>query len=309
MFTYRIRLTSFLALLLLLAGFGAYSGAQDFDTVAIQTVKVTKGVYLLIGAGGNIGVSAGEDSVFMIDDQYAPLTDKIKAATLTISDKPVQFIINTHWHEDHTGGNENFGKAGAVIVAHENVRKRLSAEQFVEFFKRTIPPSPKSALPVITFSRDVTFHLNGDEMHVFHLEHAHTDGDAIIHFKKSTVIHVGDIYFEGIYPFIDISAGGSIDGMIAAVDQVLPIIDKNTKVIPGHGPLSDKAGLKAYRKMLTAVREGVALQIEAGKTLDEILASKTTREFDAVWGKGFMKPEQFVEIIYNSLISKGEKKL
>ena len=309
MFTYRTRLISFLALFLLLAGLGAYSGAQDFDTVEIQTVKVTEGVYLLIGAGGNIGVSAGEDSVFMIDDQYAPLTDKIKAATLAISDKPVQFVINTHWHEDHTGGNENFGKAGAVIVAHENVRKRLSAEQFVEFFKRTIPPSPKSALPVITFSRDVTFHLNGDEMHVFHVEHAHTDGDAIIHFRKTNVIHMGDIYFEGMYPFIDLSAGGSIDGMIAAVDQVFTIIDGNTKVIPGHGPLSDKAGLKAYRKMLAAVREGVALQIKAGKTLDEILASRTTREFDSAWGKGFLKPEQFVEIIYNSLISEGEKKL
>ena len=306
MFINRIRLAGFSLFLLVLAGSGAYAYDQDFDQVQIQTNKVTEGVYMLMGGGGNIGVSVGEDSVFMIDDQFAPLTDKIEAAISAISDKPVQFVINTHWHQDHTGGNENLGKAGAVIVAHENVRKRLSTEQFQEFFKMTIPPSPKESLPVITFTRDVTFHLNGDEMHVFHIEHAHTDGDAVIHFRKSNVIHMGDIFFNRVYPFIDLSAGGSIDGMIAAVDRVLPMINENTKVIPGHGPLSDKAGLESYRAMLTAVRERVARQVKAGKTLDEVIAARTTREYDATWGQGWLKPEQFVKIVYESLVKEGK---
>jgi glyoxylase-like metal-dependent hydrolase (beta-lactamase superfamily II) len=305
---HRIRLIVYILFTLLLAGNVVHSNAQDFDKVQIQTEKITQGIYMLIGRGGNIGVSVGEDSVFMIDDQYAPLTDKIKTAIAAISEQSVQFIINTHWHQDHTGGNENFGGAGAVIVAHENVRKRMSEKQFLEFFKMTVPASPKSALPIITFTRDVTFHLNGDEMHVFHVEHAHTDGDAIIYFRKSNVIHMGDVFFEGMYPFIDLSAGGSIDGMIAAVDLVLPMMDRNTRVIPGHGPMSDKAGLDVYRAMLASVRNRIAREVEAGKTLDEVVASKTTQEFDAAWGQGFLKPDKFVEIIYKDLISKGKKK-
>jgi glyoxylase-like metal-dependent hydrolase (beta-lactamase superfamily II) len=308
MLVHRIRFVGFLLFILVFVEIGGHSDARDFDKVQIQTQKVTDGIYLLLGRGGNIGVSVGEDSAFMIDDQYAPLTQKIRAAIAAISDNPIQFVINTHWHQDHTNGNENFGKAGAVIVAHENVRKRLSAEQFVEFFKMTVPPLSKSGLPVITFTRDVTFHLNGDETHVFHLEHAHTDGDVVIHFRKSNVIHMGDIYFEGIYPFIDLSAGGSIDGMIEAVGRVLPMIDENTKVIPGHGPLSDRAGLEAYHNMLVAVRDRIYSQIRAGKTLNEVLASKPTRQFDATWGQGFLKPEKFAEIIYDSLISDGKKK-
>jgi glyoxylase-like metal-dependent hydrolase (beta-lactamase superfamily II) len=286
---------------LLLGGIWISSGAQDFDAVEIKTEKLAEGVYMLVGAGGNIGVSAGEDNVFLIDDQYAPLTDKIKAAIMEISDKPIQFVINTHWHGDHTGGNEKLGDEGSVIVAHENVRKRLSTEQVIEFFGRTVPPSPKSALPVVTFTRDVTFHLNGHEMHVFHVEHAHTDGDAIIHFRNSNVIHMGDVFWQGYYPFIDESAGGTVDGMIEAVDLVLPMINEQTRVIPGHGPLSDKAGLQAFRGMLAGVRSKIAGQIEAGKTLEEIVASRATQEFDEAWGQGFLKPEQFIAIVHQDL--------
>jgi cyclase len=293
-----------LGLALLLA---APAMAQDFDDVQIKTEKIAEGVYMLVGRGGNIAVSVGEDSTFMVDDQYAPLTDKIRAAVAAVSETPVQFVINTHWHGDHTGGNEKLGEAGAVIVAHENVRKRLNTEQFMEFFETTVPPSPKTALPVITFTRDVKFHLNGDEISVFHVANAHTDGDVVIHFEKANVIHMGDVYWEGYYPFIDLSAGGSIDGVIAAVDQALPLADEASRVIPGHGALSDRSGLLAYREMLAAIREGIASQVAAGMSLEEVLAGKPTQQFDDGWGQGFIKPEQFAEIVYTSLAGTSAK--
>ncbi len=302
MFTRQIRLAGILLLVLFMGQTGAYSATQDFANVQIQTEKVADNVFMLIGAGGNLGVSAGKDCVFIIDTSYAPLTNKIKAAITTVSDKSIQYVVNTHWHQDHIGGNENFVKAGAVVVAHENVHKRLSTEQFIEFLKKTIPPLPESALPVITFSQDLTFHLNGNEIFVFHIERAHTDGDAIVHFKKSNVIHMGDIYFNGMYPFIDLSAGGSINGMISAVKRVLLLCDRNTKVIPGHGHLSDKAELEEYLKMLVALRDRITREIKAGKTLDAVIASQPTRDLDPAWGKGFMKPEQFVKIVYDSLV-------
>ena len=304
MFTRQIRLAGILLLVLFMGQTGAYSATQDFANVQIQTEKVADNVFMLIGAGGNLGVSAGKDCVFIIDTSYAPLTNKIKAAITTVSDKSIQYVVNTHWHQDHIGGNENFVKAGAVVVAHENVHKRLSTEQFIEFLKKTIPPLPESALPVITFSQDLTFHLNGNEIFVFHIERAHTDGDAIVHFKKSNVIHMGDIYFNGMYPFIDLSAGGSINGMISAVKRVLLLCDRNTKVIPGHGHLSDKAELEEYLKMLVALRDRITREIKAGKTLDAVIASQPTRDLDPAWGKGFMKPEQFVKIVYDSLVNK-----
>ena len=303
MFTRQIRLAGVLLLVLFMGQTGAYSATQDFANVQIQTEKVADNVFMLIGAGGNIGVSAGKDCVFMIDTSYASLTNKIKAAIAQISGKPIQYVVNTHWHQDHVGGNENFVKAGATVVAHENVRKRVSTEQFVKLLNKTVPPLPESALPVITFSQDVTFHLNGNEIFIFHIERAHTDGDAIVHFKKSNVIHMGDIYFNGMYPFIDLSAGGSINGMIAAVERILLLCDQNTKVIPGHGHLSDKAELEEYLKMLVAVRDRINREIKAGKPLDAVIASQPTRDLDQVWGKGFMKPEQFVKVVYDSLVN------
>jgi len=302
MFTRQIRLTGILLLVLFMGQTGAYPATQDFANVQIQTEKVADNVFMLIGVGGNIGVSAGKDCVLMIDTSYAPLTDKIKAAIATVSSKSIQYVVNTHWHHDHTGGNENFVKAGAVMVAHENVRKRLSTEQFIKLLNKTVPPLPESALPVITFSQDVTFHLNGNEIFIFHIARAHSDGDAIVYFKKSNVIHMGDIYFNGMYPFIDLSAGGSINGMISAVERILLLCDRNTKVIPGHGHLSNKAELEEYLKMLVAVRDRVTREVKAGKPLDAVIASQPTRDLDQAWGKGFMKPEQFVRIVYESLV-------
>ena len=302
MITRRIQLIAILLFCLFLGTSGVYSAAQDFANVQIQTMKVADNIFMLVGGGGNIGVSAGKDCVFMIDASYAPLTDNIKAAIATVSNKPIQFIINTHWHQDHPGGNENFAKSGAFLVAHENVGKRLSTEQYIDFLKKTVPPLPASALPAITFNEHMTFHLNGDEIYIFHIERVHTDGDAIVHFRKSNVIHMGDIYFNGIYPFIDLSAGGSISGMIAAVKQVLTLCNGNTKVIPGHGPLSDKTGLEAYLKMLITVRDRIDHVIKEGKNLDAVIASRPTRDFDQAWGKGFLKPEQFVRLVYDSLV-------
>ena len=272
---------------------------EDFSKVEVKSEKVADGVYVLAGAGGNIGVSAGADGVFLIDDEYAPLTDKIKAAILAISDKPIRFLLNTHWHGDHTGGNENLGKAGVLIIASENVRKRMSAEQFLEAFNEKVPASPAIALPMVTFTEAVTFYMNGDEIHAFHVAPAHTDGDSVIHFRKANVVHMGDVFFNGMYPFIDVSSGGNLDGMIAATDRVLALVDGSTKIIPGHGPVGDRGSLQGYRDMLAAVRHEIKPLVGAGKTRAEVVAAKPTKEFDATWGKGFLKPDVFAGIVYD----------
>lgn len=274
---------------------------QNFDKVEIKTQKLNDTTYTLIGAGGNMGLSVGEDAVFLIDDQYAPLTPKILAAIKALTAKPVTFVINTHWHGDHAGGNVNMGKAGALIIAHDNVRKRLSSDQFNELFKSSTPPMAKAGLPVVSFSQDVTFHLNGEEIFAFHVPKAHTDGDAIIHFRKGNVIHTGDTYFNGLYPFIDYSSGGTPDGVIAAADRVLALADDNTKIIPGHGPLSNKAELKVYREMLATVTGRIKALLQQGKKLDDILAARPTADFDERWGKGFLAPPKFVEMLVSGL--------
>ncbi|NBR27093.1 MAG: MBL fold metallo-hydrolase [Betaproteobacteria bacterium] len=285
-----------------MAFFCKFAAAQpNFDAVTIKTHKVSEGIYALEGEGGNIGVSVGDDGVIIIDDQFAPLTPKITAAIRALSDKPLRFVLNTHWHFDHTGGNENLGNAGAVIVAHDNVYKRMSTEQFIEFFKMKLPPSPKAALPVITFTDSVTFRLNGDELNGYHVKHAHTDGDMIVRFRKANAVHMGDIYFSFMYPFIDLGSGGSVRGVLAAVDGVLGTIDDNTRIIPGHGPISSKKDLRAYRDMLARVSANISRLIKAKKTLAQVVAAQPTREFDAVWGNGFLKPDQFVEIVYKSM--------
>lgn len=279
----------------------AFTEDQGYDKVQIKTIKIADGVYMLEGRGGNIGVSAGTDGVFLIDDQFAPLTAKIKAAIGKISDKPVGFVLNTHWHSDHVGGNENMGEAGAVIVAHENVRKRLSTDQFMAFAQKSIPAMPDSGLPVITFTRDLTFHLNDETMEVIHLQHAHTDGDAVVFFRKANVVHTGDIYFSGIYPFIDTGSGGSVDGVIQAANRILEMIDDDTKIIPGHGPLSTKAQFKAYAAMLMQVRDKIHAAIVQGKSLAEVQAAEPSKAFDKVWGGGFLSPDKFVMLLYTDL--------
>lgn len=291
-----------LSILLIIFTFPLTSaGAKEEPPAKIETVPVHKNIYMLQGRGGNIGVSIGPDGVLLIDDQMTPLNPNILASIKELNGGEVRFVINTHWHFDHTGGNEALGKAGAVIVAHENVRKRMSTDQFSEFMNRKFPASPPKALPIITFTRDVKFHLNGDTAQVFHRPPAHTDGDAVIWFESTGVVHLGDIYFNGIYPYIDTGVGGNINGVIAAVDWALEKFPANTKVIPGHGSLSNMSELKAYRDMLVKVRDEVAALKQQGKSLAETQAAKPTAAFDAKWGGGFLKPDQFVQLVYTSL--------
>ena len=273
---------------------GAPGLAQDFEKAVVKTEMIAPNLYVLYGTGGNIGVSVGDDVVFVIDDQYAQMAPKIAAAIKQITDKPVKFVMNTHWHGDHTGGNEAMGTAGAIIVAHENVRKRMSSDQLITLLDWKVPPSPKAALPLVTFSKDVSFHINGDEVLVFHVANAHTDGDAIVQFKKANVIHMGDTFFNGLYPFIDTSSGGNPDGVIAVANRVLALADDNTKIIPGHGPVTGKADLKALRDMLVTVTMRVKAMSKKGKTMKEIVAAKPSAEFDERWGKGFLTADRFV---------------
>jgi cyclase len=274
---------------------------QDLSKVEVRSEPVSGSVHMLTGAGGNMAVSIGEDSAFLVDDQFAPLSARIKAAIAKISPKPVRFVLNTHWHNDHIGGNENFGRAGSVIVAHENVRRRMSTEQFSEFTKMTIPRSPKAALPVVTFASEIMFHLNGDDIHAFHVPAAHTDGDTVVHFRRADVMHLGDVFFNKLYPFIDTGSGGSVAGTIAAMDKAIALAGEGTRIIPGHGPMGTRADMQAYRQMLATVHERVQALVRDGKTMQEAIAAKPTAEFDELWGKGFLKPEQFVATVWNDL--------
>lgn len=274
---------------------------QHDNEVTIKTQMVREGIYMLTGKGGNIGISSGADGIFMIDDQFAPLTGKIKQAIEEISEQPVRFLLNTHWHPDHTGGNENFGSTGAVIIAQDNVRKRMSVDNFIKLFGMEAPAATGNALPIITFNDAVTFHLNDEEISVFHVKNAHTDGDSIVHFKKANAIHMGDTYFAGMYPFIDYDSGGTIEGCIAAIDGILALSDKNTRIIPGHGPLSNKTELTAYRTMLATIGARIQERIDAGSSLEELQKSLPDRGFSATFGNGPIKSETFVEMLYEGM--------
>ncbi len=271
------------------------------DAVPIKTIMVADGIHMLMGRGGNVAVSTGADGTYVIDDQYASQYEVIKQAIATLSIDPVKFLINTHWHSDHTGGNEQMGNSGAIIVAHENVRQRLSTDQVIEFFSAERPASPPAALPMVTFSDDITFHLNGNDVHVFHVLNAHTDGDAVVHFKQANVIHTGDVFFHGRYPFIDAGSGGSIQGTIVAVERILAIADAETRVIPGHGELTDRQGLEEYLVMLKGTQKAIAQLIVAGNSVEQAVLAKPTAAFDAIWGNGFLKPDVFAKIVYDSI--------
>lgn len=277
---------------------------RNFDDIEIKTTEVTEGIYMLEGAGGNIGLSVGADGAFVIDDQFAPLADKIMAAIKAVTDDSVAFVVNTHFHGDHTGGNEAFGKAGAHIVAHDNVRKRLK-EGTVRPSGNNTPPAPEAALPVITFGKSLTFHWNGDEIHVWHPKNAHTDGDAFVYFKNSDVLHMGDVFFNGGFPFIDVSSGGDLSGTISAHTKVLEKITDETKIIPGHGPLATKSDLQATVDMLKQVKVLVQAQIDAGLDEDAAVAADPLKELNETWGKGFINAEFMVRTAHRSL-SKAE---
>ena len=265
-------------------------GLAQAQAPAAQISPVADGIHVIMGRGGNIGVSVGADGVFMIDDQFAPVSAKLRELIAGVSDKPIRFLLNTHFHGDHTGGNENLGSSGVTIFAHDNVRERLLGMG-----------APAVALPVVTFNDTTTFHMNGQTIHVFHAVNAHTDGDALVHFREANVIHMGDTYFNGFYPFIDVAAGGSLDGTLAAVETSLALAGENTRIIPGHGPMSNRAELIAYRDMLIAARGGIKPLIADGKTVEQVIAAKPTSGLDAEWGDGFLNPERFVRIVYASL--------
>jgi cyclase len=285
------------ALLLALAA-PAAAQTNRMENVQIRVERVAPGVAVLFGRGGNIGLSYGADGNIIIDDQYAPLTTRVLAAIRTLDPDPVRFVINTHWHGDHTGGNETIARAGAAIVAHDNVRRRMSMEQLVR--GDIVPASPSGALPVVTFAEGVTFHLNGDELRVVHVADAHTDGDALVRFTRANVLHMGDVFWNGMLPFIDLDSGGSIDGMIAGVVQGIALADERTIVVPGHGPLGRKADLERFRDMLIHVRNRIGQGIAAGRTLEEL---KAEGHADGYAHEGdFITGAAFTETVYRSLM-------
>jgi len=272
---------------------------RDFSPIEIRTEQVADGLYVLFGAGGNIGLSVGEDGAFLVDDQFAPLTEKILAAVAEVTDQPVRWVLNTHWHGDHTGGNENLGREGALIVAHENVYRRLNPAEFADLVGRSQQVAPEG-LPVVTFDDRVTFHWNGEDIRVNHMPNAHTDGDALVFFSGADAVHMGDTFFNGRYPFIDVDSGGNVDGVIAIADYVLGHTTGETTIIPGHGEISGRSSLQAYRDMLSTVRERVSGMVADGMTEDEVVAAAPTSDLDATWGEN---PEGFVRGVYVSLTS------
>jgi glyoxylase-like metal-dependent hydrolase (beta-lactamase superfamily II) len=289
-------------LLTLLFVFAATAPAQqiDYSKVQMKATKVAGNVYMLEGAGGNIGVSVGDDGLLIVDDQFAPLADKIRAALKGIADKKLKFILNTHWHGDHTGGNVAFGPE-ATIIAHDNVRKRLATEQ--KILGTTTPPSPKEALPVITFDQSLSVHFNGEDIRAIHFPHGHTDGDSVIFFSESNVVHLGDDFFAGRFPFVDLESGGSVEGLIKNIGELVNKIPPTAKLIPGHGPISTLDDLKSYHRMLQQTTEIVRGKIAAGKTLDQIKSEGLPDEWKP-WGQGFIKTDVWIETIYKSLTAK-----
>lgn len=264
----------------------------------IDVAPVAEGIYVLYGSGGNIGVSVGPDGVILIDDQYAQGTPQIFAALATLDPRPPRFVLNTHWHGDHTGGNENLGKQGALILAHEGVRARMGSDQNSEFLNHKTPASPPMALPVVTFNDSLTLHVNGEELRGYHAPQAHTDGDTVVVFRKANVIHTGDLFFNGIYPFIDLDSGGSVSGLIAAIDRILELADEKTRIIPGHGKVTDEAGLASYRKMLAETSARVGALVKAGKTLEEVQAAKPNADYDATLAWEFISADFFAHTLY-----------
>lgn len=287
----------------------AFAQNEDFSKVKIEVVKVSGSVYMLKGAGGNIGASVGDDGIVIVDDQYAPLADKIQDALKGIADKPVRFVINTHYHEDHTGSNEYFQKS-APIIAHDNVRKRLEEGGVAGnggSVKFDAKPQPKAALPIITFDHDVTVHLNGEDIRALHFPAGHTDGDSVIYFPKSNVVHMGDDFVTYGFPFIDVSSGGSIQGMIDGVENAIAQLPADVKVIPGHGPVSNLDDVRAYVKMLKDTRDAVSAALKQGKTLDQMKQAKILDPWKKYSGD-FISEDAFLETLYNSLTGSKDGK-
>jgi cyclase len=274
---------------------------QAADDVKITPIKITDQIYMISGQGGNIGLFIGEDGTFLIDDQFAPLTERIIETIKSVGGAHPKFLINTHYHGDHTGGNEKLGQGGTLIFSHDNVRERLVTGSFIEAFNMRNAAVSGESLPVVTFAEDITFHLNGDTVRALHVPHAHTDGDSFIYFESANVIHAGDFFFNGIYPFIDVTHGGTLKGMIEAVDRVLLLADDSTKIIPGHGPLAEKEQLLSFRQMLETVYERLRKLKAEGKTSQEAAAAKPLADLDEIWGDGMFTSDRWIELIYSGV--------
>jgi cyclase len=286
-----------IALLVGIASARPLAAQAGLDTVQIRTTPLGKGVYMLQGSGGNIGLSVGNDAAFLVDDQYAPLSAKILAAVKAVTDQPVRFLVNTHWHGDHTGGNPQFGRDG-TIIAQTNVRNRLMAKQ--ELFGKPVEPLPKEGLPVVTFDESLSVHFNDEEIRVIHFPHGHTDGDSVIFFTKSNVVHMGDHMFAGMFPFVDLDHGGDVEGMAKNVAKVIGEVPPDVKIIPGHGPISTLDDLKTFHRMLVETTDIVKKRIAAGKTLEQIKAEGLRDPWKS-WGNGFIKTDSWLETVHKSV--------
>jgi glyoxylase-like metal-dependent hydrolase (beta-lactamase superfamily II) len=291
--------------LILLCSYSMSALAQD-GPPAIETQALTDNISVISGAGGNIAVFSGDDGVFVIDNGMPNVIDAVAKSIELVAAQPVRMIFNTHWHFDHVGGNEYYGEQGTLIVAHDNVRKRMSASSFSKFINAEMPASPTAALPVVTFATTANFYLNGEHIIAQHVPFAHTDGDAILRFENANIVHLGDLFFNGLYPVIDVSAGGSIGGMIAAVDKILPTLNESTRIIPGHGPLAGMAELRAFRDMLSTVERRVRLLIDEGKTAEQVIAIRPSINFDEQWAWDFMPADRWIGIVYDSMVSQAE---
>ncbi|MEZ4974602.1 MAG: MBL fold metallo-hydrolase [Cyclobacteriaceae bacterium] len=278
------------------------SAQTNYDTVRIRPLKITETIYMLKGAGGNIGFLKGDDGALIIDNQFGPLSGKIAQTVVEEGGGEIKMLINTHIHGDHTGGNDNFKKWGVTIVAHDNVRERMMKEGKVR--DRVVPPRDKAAWPVVTFPDRMNIHWNNEDLELYHFNTGHTDGDVIVKFTKANVIHTGDMYVQYGYPFVDTNSGGGINGFIATLDQMLKIMDDNTKIIPGHGELASKKDVQAFRDRLAEIRDGVAAALKKGTKTEDIANLPIASKYDAEWGKGFVKGKDFVMMVAENLAKK-----
>lgn len=307
---YDTKLLTAYSLLLVFGSFILFISSSNFpfaiaSHLELNTTKLTNSMYVIHGSGGNVILSIGNDGIILVDDQYAPVTEKMKSVIANITNKPIKFVINTHWHPDHVGGNEKLGEAGAIIISHDNVRKRLSNDQFFELINQTIPALSKKGLPIITFSDNMTFYQNNDEIRISYLDNGHTDGDSAVYFTQNNVIHVGDDFSDRAYPFMDLSTGGSIDGLISSLQSIISMINNDTKVVAGHSGISNQTKVKDYVGMLIDVRSVISNMIKEGKTLDEIIQSKPTSQYDTTYQDySFIKLKDFVTNLYESLKSR-----
>jgi cyclase len=274
---------------------------ENFDSVKVTSQKLTDNLYMLMGAGGNLGVLVGPDGTLLVDDQFAPLSNRINGAIKTIDPAEIRFLVNTHIHGDHSGGNENFKRMGSTVIAQDNVRKRMSSSTVNSKTKEVTPPRDKDAWPVVTFPTDMSVHINNEDIQLLYFGPAHTDGDVAVWFKSANVMHLGDMFVTYGYPYIDYEGGGSINGFISNLDKILGLMNDQTRVIPGHGPLSKKTDVQKFRDSLADIRDQVLAALKKGKKLEEIPGLPIASKYDAVWGGGFLKGKDFVFQIAENL--------